>query len=85
MAGSIQKRGEKTWRLEVSKGTDNRGKKKRFTKTVRGSEKQAKKELALFVAEVERKEVLLSTDNITLADFVEKWKRDYAESCSKTA
>ena len=33
----------------------------------------------MFVAEVERKEVLLSTDNITLANFVEKWLRDYAE------
>ncbi len=43
-----------------------------------GSERQAKKELALFVAEVEGKQSLL-TESSTLAVFVERWLLDYAE------
>ncbi len=78
MAGYIQKRGENVWQLVVTKGRDSTGKKRRFSKTVKCGERQAKKELALFVAEVEQKQ-LLNLENITLADFVEKWVRDYAE------
>lgn len=78
MAGSIRKRAEKTWELTVTRGREINGKKRRFFKTVHCSERQAKKELALFVAEVEQKQ-LLSLENITLVDFVEKWLNDYAE------
>lgn len=54
MPGHIQNRGNDTWRLIVTIGSDFSGKPKRFTKTVHCTEKEAKKELALFYTDCER-------------------------------
>lgn len=54
MPGYKQNRGENTWRLTVSIGSDFSGKRKRFTKTVHCNEKEADKQLALFYADCER-------------------------------
>ena len=78
MAGSIRNRGGISWELTVTCGRHTDGTKRRFYKTVKCSERQAKKELALFVAQVEQKQ-LLNLENITLSGFVERWLRDYAE------
>ena len=51
MTGYKRKRGPDTWRLEVTIGTDARGKPKRYSKTVHGSEKEADKALARFYTE----------------------------------
>ena len=78
MAGSIRNRGEDSWQLTVTHGRKADGTKRRLYRTVHCTERQAKKELALFVAEVERKHPL-SLENITLADFAEKWLQGYAK------
>lgn len=54
MAGSIEKRGENSWRLVVSSGYGPDGKRIRYKRTVQAkSRREAEKLLALFVSEVE--------------------------------
>lgn len=79
MAGSIQKSGQNSWKLTVSCGFDAAGKRVRHTKTVIcKSEREARKELALFVAEIERGQ-FTGSRKTTLKDFTLIWLRDYAE------
>ena len=55
--GSIEKRGEGKYRLTVSGGFDLNGKRIKKRKTIEAkNEKDAKKQLALFIAEIERGE-----------------------------
>ncbi len=80
MAGSLEKRGENSWRLIVSCGMDANGKQIKKTRTVKGlSPKEAEKALALFIAEVEKGQVV-DSPKITLSSFVERWLKDYAET-----
>lgn len=80
MAGSIEKRGENRWRLVVSGGTGPDGKRIKHTKTIQAtSRREAEKELAKFVAEVE-KGLYVEPSKLTFKDFVERWLRDYGES-----
>ena len=81
-----QKRGIDTYKLTVSCGFDNQGKRQRKTKTIKLSprltEKQLQQELAVQLDKFE-KEVqhgtYLDGGSITLNEFSEKWIKDYAE------
>lgn len=78
-AGSIQKTGVNSWKLTVSAGFDGSGKRVRHTKTIRcSSESEAKKQLALFVAEIEKGQVATS-GKMTLNEFFDYWLKNYAE------
>lgn len=80
MAGSIEKRGENKYRLVVSGGFGPGGKRIKHTRTITATRPQdAEKALALFIAEIEKGQVVDSS-KITLAGFVERWLRDYAET-----
>ena len=83
MPGTITKRGENTYRLTVSLGSDVRGKHIRRTKTVHCTEAQAKKELAKFYAECGKSTIAGS--NFALAAFCEKWLAEYAKPKLKSA
>lgn len=77
-AGSIQKTGETSWKLTVSSGFDGSGKRIRYTKTAKcSSEQQAKKELALFVAEIEKGQISTS-GKMTLKQYFDYWEEHYA-------
>lgn len=85
MAGSIEKRGENTYRLVISGGRTGDGKRKKYTKTIKvegktDAEKKRKceKELAKFIAEVENNS-FIEPAKLTLKAFSEKWIKDYAE------
>ncbi len=53
MAGSIQQRGDRSWRLTVYVGYDTKARKRRYaTKTVHGTKRDAERALAKFVTEV---------------------------------
>lgn len=53
MAGSIRKRGDKSWQLTVYVGYDSKARKRRYTsKTVHGTKRDADQALARFVTEV---------------------------------
>lgn len=79
MAGSVQKTGDASWKLTVSCGFDSAGKRIRKTKTVNcKSEREAKKELALFVAEIEKGQYI-DAKKTTFSDIAALWLKDYAE------
>lgn len=77
--GSMQKTGVNSWKLTVSGGFDGAGNRIRHTKTVKcTSEQQAKKELALFVAEIDKGNTA-TAGKLKLSDFCTIWLRDHAE------
>lgn len=76
MAGSIEKRGTGTYRLVYFCGKNLDVSPARHTKTVHCTKKEAKLELAKFVADVEKGNVI-EGNSITFEEFTEIWKRDY--------
>jgi len=54
VAGHIQQRGDKTWRLHAFVGRDAKGHTRYVTKTIHGTKKEAGRALAAFVNEVDR-------------------------------
>ena len=60
MVGNIEKRGENSYRLRVSAGYTDEGKRIMYKKTVQAKNKsEARKELALFISEIETGQALL--------------------------
>ena len=76
MAGSIEKRGKESYRLSCIAGYNLQGKPIKKTKTIHGTIKDAKIELAKFVADVQ-KGLYVEGKSLKFEDFVEIWKRDY--------
>ena len=83
-AGSIQRTGEQSFKLVVSAGTGDDGKRIRKTKNIKVSgtsekaqEQEAKRELALFLADVEQGKVAQG-GNMLLRNFYCYWKENYA-------
>ena len=75
MAGSIEKRGD-SYRLVCVVGYNLQGRPIKKSKTVHCSKKEAKIELAKFVADVQ-KGMYVEVKSLKFTDFVEIWKRDY--------
>lgn len=82
--GSIQKTGIHSWKLTVSGGFDGSGKRIRHTKTVRVTsdntetqEKEARKLLALFIADIERGQKA-NSGKMTLEQFFKYWQENYS-------
>lgn len=86
MKGSIEKRGEKSYRLVVSGGTGPGGKRKKFTKTINIEGKTeaarmniAEVELAKFITSVETN-TYVEPSKMTFKDLADKWIKDYGET-----
>lgn len=77
MPGTIQCRGKNTFKLTVSLGSNISGKPIRKSKTFKGSEAAAKKELAKFYTECVNGSMQSNT-NLSLSDFFNIWIVDYA-------
>ena len=83
---SIKKRGENSYQITVSCGYDGQGKKLTETKTIsidpgltlKQADKELQKQATLFEQEVENG-TYLDGSKITLAEFTERWLKDYAE------
>ncbi|AUI36113.1 site-specific integrase [[Bacillus] caldolyticus] len=79
MAGSIEKHGKNSYRLVYSMGFDANGKRIKRTKTVHvKTKKEAEKELAKFIAEIEAGEYIKPA-KMSLSDFIQLWRDNYAE------
>lgn len=76
MAGSIEKRGENTYRLIVSGGKNLDGGRCRKTKTVHGTRKDAEIALAEFITEVNRG-MVPEGKSITFEEFYYIWQEKY--------
>lgn len=78
MAGTIEKRGQTSYRLTVTNGYDAAGQQIRHRKTVQASsDRAAEKLLAIFIGEVERGQIA-NTGKMALRDFFTYWERNYA-------
>ncbi len=76
--GSIEKRGADSWRLTVSLGFDQDGKRIKKQKTVKVKNKtEANKRLAEFITEIEAGEYI-DPAKLKFADFLEEWREKYA-------
>ena len=76
MAGSIEKRGKNSYRLVCLAGYDLQGRPIKKSKTVHCSKKEAKIELAKFVADVQNG-LVIEGKSLKFSEFTEIWKRDY--------
>ncbi|WP_040759022.1 N-terminal phage integrase SAM-like domain-containing protein [Ruminiclostridium papyrosolvens] len=86
MIGSIEKRGKNSCRLIVSGGIGQDGKYIKYQKTIKFNyddekkrQKEAEKELSLFIAEIEKNQYI-EPSRLTLSDFAEKWIKDYGKT-----
>lgn len=78
MVGNIEKRGENSYRLRVSGGYTGEGKRIIYKKTVQAtSKKEAQKELALFISEIETGQAL-SAKKMRFKDYADFWINNYA-------
>ena len=75
MAGSIEKRGD-SYRLVCVVGYNLQGRPIKKSKTVHCSKKEAKIELAKFVADVQNG-LVIEGKSLKFSEFTEIWKRDY--------
>ena len=72
VAASIRKRGERSWELSVFAGRDpDTGRRQYFSRTVLGGRRQAEKELARLVAQVD--DGLIPPRPGTVGERVERW------------
>lgn len=78
MSGHIQRRGN-SWRLKFDIGIDADGKRRSRYHTFKGTKRDAQIKLALLIAENAKGEYV-DTSKITIAEFVERWLRDWAQS-----
>lgn len=84
MPGTMRKRGNDAWYLEVTIGTDFRGKPNRYSMTVHGTKKQAEKELAKFYVECEEGKVSKS-GKITIKELATLYVEEYVKKHLKTS
>lgn len=85
MSGSIEKRGDNTYRLIVSAGVGIGGKRKKYSRTVKVEgktdtdiNKKLDVELAKLITDIEQNNFTASS-KATFKEFIEKWLKEYAE------
>jgi integrase len=80
MSGHIIRRGKTSWRLKFDIGVDPlTGKRRTRFHTFRGSKRDAEIKLAVLIAENSRGDYV-DTSKATVAEFIDRWKRDWAEN-----
>lgn len=78
MPGTIEKRGA-SYRLTVYNGFDTNGKRIKHRKTIHcNSEREAKKELALFYSEIQ-KGYMYNNKEVSFSEYTTTWLNEYAE------
>ena len=78
MVGNIEKRGESSYRLRVSGGYTDNGKRVIYKKSIQAkNKKEAEKELALFISEIETGQAL-SAKKMRFRNYAEFWIDNYA-------
>ena len=77
MRGSIIQRSKGSWALVFDVGRDGHGKRKQKWKTVRGTKADAERELRRVLRSLDTSEYVEPT-TLSVADYLERWLRDYA-------
>ena len=76
MNGSIRQRSKGTWELTIDMGNDANGKRRRKFVTVNGTKGVAQKRLRELLTSLDTG-MPMDTTKLTLAEFLERWMRDY--------
>jgi integrase len=80
MSGHIIRRGKNSWRLKFDIGADPlTGERRIRYHTFRGTKRDAEIKLAVLISE-NSKGQYVDTSKVTLAEFIERWERDWAQS-----
>ena len=80
MSGHIIRRGKASWRLKFDIGADPlTGKRRIRYHTFRGTKRDAEIKLAVLIADNSRGEHV-DTSKVTVAEFFDRWQRDWAQS-----
>jgi len=77
MRGHIRKRGQRSWAIVIDLGRDVEGKRRQKWHTVHGTKRQAEKELARLLHELEHG-IYVEPHRMTVGEYLEKWLSDYA-------
>ena len=72
MRGHLQQRSRDTWRLKVYVGRSADGRKRYVERTVRGSRREAERELARLVVEVDEGRHVAAAP-MTVGELVDRW------------
>ncbi|TYO97047.1 tyrosine-type recombinase/integrase [Desulfallas thermosapovorans] len=84
MAGWVEKRGTNKWRLNVPGGTGPDGRRKVYRRTIEAtSEREAKKQLDIFSAEVQKGQYV-EPSKLTFAEFSQQWLESKKDLAPKT-
>ena len=84
MAGYLEKRGKRSWRLIVSHGFDSYGNRIKYTKSIKAnSRREADKELVNFVYEIENG-IVLQNSSMTFKEFTDLWRKNYGFEWKKS-
>ncbi|WP_066639184.1 tyrosine-type recombinase/integrase [Desulfolucanica intricata] len=76
-SGHVEKRYKSSWTI-IIEGERVGGKRKRITKSVKGTKKEAEKIMHQMITEL-NKGIYIETNNLTFEAFLEKWLEDYAK------
>ncbi len=77
MKGRIRRRGKNSWELTIDVGRDANGRRQRRFLNVRGKRADADRRLREVLASLD-KGLPLDTSKITVAEYLQRWYRDYA-------
>lgn len=80
MRGNITRRGDRSWRLKFEAGARDPATGKRQTRfvTVRGTKKDAERELTRLLGQLEHG-IYVEPSKMTMAEFLERWLADHAK------
>lgn len=79
MKGSIRRQGERSWEVRVYLGRGANNRKLYRSHTVRGTKKDAERELARLVTQIHSGEYV-EPNRMTTGEYLEKWLADYAKA-----
>ena len=77
MKGHIRKRGKDSWSIVLDLGRDANGKRRQKWHTVRGTKRDAHRELARLLTEINTG-CYVEPSRVRLSEYLERWLRDYA-------
>jgi hypothetical protein len=77
MRGNITRRGKTSWRIKIDIGRDANGNRRTRYETVRGKRADAERKLTELLKSVDDG-TLIDASNISVAEFLNRWERDWA-------
>ena len=78
MKGHIRRRGKSSWAIVLDLGRDGAGKRHQKWHTVRGTKKDAERELARLIPEINTGHYV-EPSRMLVREYLDRWLRDYAE------